>query len=86
MELVARVLAFAAGAAMALSILASALRTVVVPRAEPSVLTRAVFLGVRRLFLMRVKKADGWDAADRIMARYAPVTLMLLPADEPTNG
>ena len=80
MELVARVLAFAAGAAMALSILASALRTVVVPRAEPSVLTRAVFLSVRKLFLMRVKKADGWDAADRIMARYAPVTLMLLPA------
>ena len=23
---------------------------------------------------MRVKKADGWDDADRIMARYAPVT------------
>jgi hypothetical protein len=80
MELVVRVLVFAAGATLALSILASALRTVVVPRAEPSLITRLVFLSVRQLFVMRVKKADGWEEADRIMARYAPVTLMLLPA------
>ncbi len=79
MEVVARVLAFLAGAALALSILASALRTVVVPRAEASVLTRVIFLAVRRLFELRVRKTKTWADADRIMARYAPVCLMLLP-------
>lgn len=80
MEAVARGLAFLAGAALALSILASALRTVVVPRAEASLLTRVIFLTVRRLFDLRVRKTDTWEDADRIMARYAPVCLMLLPA------
>jgi hypothetical protein len=80
MEAVARGLALVGGALLALSILASALRTVVVPRAESSLLTRAVFLAVRRLFELRVAKAKTWEDADRIMARYAPVALMLLPA------
>jgi hypothetical protein len=80
MEAVARVIAFVAGAALALGILGSALRTVVVPRAEASFLTRATFLAVRRLFELRVKKTETWEDADRIMARYAPVSLMLLPA------
>jgi hypothetical protein len=75
----ARVLAFLAAAGLAVGVLGSALRTVVVPRAESSVLTRAVFKGVRRIFDLRVRKADTWDDADRIMARYAPVALIVLP-------
>jgi hypothetical protein len=79
MELVARVLAFAIGAVVAIGVLGSALRTVVVPRAEASLLGRAVFLGVRKVFDLRVRKADSWEASDRIMARYAPVALIVLP-------
>ena len=79
MEALTKILAFAAGAAIALSILASALRTVVVPRAEASLLTRWVFRGTRRLFTLRVRRAGDWDEADRILARYAPVSLILLP-------
>lgn len=80
MVVVGRVAVFAAGALVALSILASAMRTVVVPRAEASALTRLVFLVVRRLFVLRVRTTDTWEDADRLMARYAPVSLMLLPA------
>jgi hypothetical protein len=76
----ARVLAFLAGAGLAVGVLGSALRTVVVPRAESGVLTLVVFTGVRRIFDVRVKKADTWEDADRIMARYAPVALLTLPA------
>jgi len=79
MQVVARVLALLAGSAMALGVLGSALRTVVVPRAEPSLLTRVVFRGTRVLFDLRARRASGWNEADRIMARYAPVSLILLP-------
>jgi hypothetical protein len=75
----ARVLAFLGGALVALGVLGSALRTVVVPRADASMLSRVVFQGVRRVFDLRVRKAGTWESADRIMARYAPVALIVLP-------
>ncbi len=79
MEASARVLAFLVGATLALGVLGSALRTVVVPRAEPSLLTRGVFQGARRVFDLRVRRARTWEDRDRIMARYAPVALIVLP-------
>jgi hypothetical protein len=80
MEVVVRVLAFVGGAVVALGILSSALRTVVVPRAEPSLITRSVFVTVRGWFTLRVKRVKSWDDADSIMARYPAVALMVLPA------
>ena len=47
--------------------------------AEASMLSRAVFLTSRRIFDVFVKHAETWEDSDRIMARYAPVTLVLLP-------
>jgi hypothetical protein len=79
MDVAVRVLAFLAGAAVVLGVLGSALRTVVVPRAEPTLLTQAVFAGVRKVFDVRVRKKSRWEDADRLMARYAPVCLILLP-------
>ena len=80
MAVVLRVLAFLAGGFVVLAVLASALKTVVVPRAESATLSRAVFLGVRRVFDLRLRKIDHWEDADRLMARYAPVSLIVLPA------
>jgi hypothetical protein len=80
MEVAARVLAFVAGAAVVIGVLGSALRTVVVPRAEPSLLTQTVFVGTRKVFDLRVRKASRWEDADRVMARYAPSCLLVLPA------
>ncbi len=79
MVAVARVLAFVVGAAVVLATLASAVKTVVVPRAEPVWLARVVFVSVRRAFDMRVRRASSWEAADRIMSRFAPFALLTLP-------
>jgi hypothetical protein len=76
---VVRVLAFFAGAAVVLATIASALKTVVVPRAEPVMLARWVFVAVRRPFDFRVRRAHTWEDADRIMSRFAPFALMTLP-------
>ena len=47
------ILAFAAGAVMVFLTISSAVRTMVVPRATPSNLSRAVFIAVRRAFRLR---------------------------------
>jgi hypothetical protein len=79
MVAVARVLAFLAGAAIVTGTLASAVKTVVVPRAEPVLLSRWVFVSLRMPFDMRVRRAPTWEAADRIMSRFAPFALLTLP-------
>jgi hypothetical protein len=79
MLVVARVLAFLAGATVVLATLASAIKTVVMPRAEPALLARWVFVGLRKPFDLRVRRAKSWQEADRTMARFAPFALMLLP-------
>jgi ABC-type multidrug transport system fused ATPase/permease subunit len=75
-----RVLAFLGGGALVLVTVSSALKTVVVPRAESAVLSRAVFLASRKIFDLRLRRVDDWEQVDRIMSRYAPVSLILLPA------
>lgn len=79
MVTVARVLAFLAGAWLVLATLASAVKTVIVPRAEPATLARIVFVTLRRPFDFRVRRARTWEEADRIMARFAPFALVTLP-------
>lgn len=80
LEVVGRIVAFLLGAGVLVAVLGSALRTVVVPRDEPSFITQVVFVGIRRLFYIRIRKLDSWDAVDRRLARYAPVALLVLPA------
>jgi hypothetical protein len=58
----------------------SALRTVVLPRGQPVRVSRFVFGGVRRVFDLRAKVADDYSQRDRIMAIYAPVSLVSLAA------
>jgi hypothetical protein len=79
LEVAARAAAFVAGATVVLATLASAVKTVFVPRAEPSMLARWVFVSLRRPFDWRIKRAPTWEEADRIMARFAPFALILLP-------
>jgi hypothetical protein len=79
LEVALRVAAFVAGAVVVLATLASAVKTVIVPRAEPSMLARWVFVSLRRPFDWRIKRAGTWEEADRLMARFAPFALILLP-------
>ncbi len=61
-------------------VLWSAIRTVVVPRGESVWLSRKVFLVVREVFEFAGRRTRSYEGYDRIMARYAPTSLILLPA------
>jgi hypothetical protein len=81
MMLVVRIVAFIVGGAVVVGTLFSAIATLVLPRSAPDVLTRAVFIGVRRLFDLRLRWSHSYEERDRILAFYAPVgVLLLLPA------
>jgi hypothetical protein len=72
------VVTFAVGAAMVAATTLSAVQTLVVPRATPMRLTRWVFRGVRVVFNIRSTRAKDYDAMDRAMALYAPISLLIL--------
>lgn len=59
--------------------LLSAIRTVVLPRAVSTIITRTVFVTVRRLFGILSPAASPYETRDRVLALYAPVSLVLLP-------
>lgn len=75
-----RAAAVVAGAAVVVVVLASAVRTVVVPRAQQVRLARAVFVAVRRVFELRARPTRTYEERDRVMALFAPVALLVLPA------
>ena len=74
-----RILAAMAGVWLVGFTLESAIRTVVLPRAVSTVITRTVFLTVRRLFGLLTNAATAYETRDRLLALYAPVSLVLLP-------
>ncbi len=78
-ELVARVLAAVVGVWVVVSVLLSAIRTVVVPRGESLALTAFVFVGLRRLLHPMVDRM-GPVRRERVLSRYAPLSLMFLAA------
>src|SRR6266545_4578318 len=69
-----------AGVALVLWTLASAVRTIVLPRASAVVLTRVHFRTLRRLFDVIAPDTQPFERRDRILAAYAPAALVLLPA------
>ena len=73
-----RVLAFVAGFVLVLLTLRSAIRTVIVPRPLQAYLSRFVFVSMRRLFRLRARPRHSYERRDRVMAFYAPVTLLSL--------
>lgn len=56
----------------------SAIRTVVLPRGVPVRLGRGVFLFARFLFELRIGRKAKYERRDKIMALYAPVSLLTL--------
>jgi hypothetical protein len=78
MELV-RVVAFLAGLALVLFTLYSAIETFVLPRSANDPLTRVVFLSIRWIFNLRTGRARSYEERDRVMAFYAPISLLTLP-------
>jgi hypothetical protein len=74
-----RILLFSAGTFIVLSVLLSAIRSFVLARSARDRITSFVFLNSRKLFNLRLRKATHYEDRDRVMALYAPLTLVCLP-------
>lgn len=81
LEFIVSLGAFLLGLATVIATIISAVRTFVLPRGDNVWLTRTVFRNIRRVFEFYIvwRKAYSYEARDRIMAFYAPITLLLLP-------
>lgn len=76
MDLVLRIVAVVAGAALVVVSVASAIKTVVLPRAAVSLITRWVFLLVRRIFRVMARPSLPQHKRDRRLAWYSPLGLV----------
>jgi hypothetical protein len=75
-----RVLVFLIGVVIVAGTLFSATQTFVLPRSASDWVARRVFLAVRRLFNLLIHGARSYYARDRVMALYAPISLLALDA------
>ena len=75
MESMLRVLATAAGLFIVAATVGSAIKTVVLPRASASSITRWVFLAMRRVYLVVAPRSLSYERRDRRLASYAPISL-----------
>ena len=75
-----RMVAAICGVVLVVWTVGSAVRTVVLPRATSSVLTRAVFVNMRRVFHVVARPRASFEFRDRILALYSPFALLVLPA------
>ncbi|HZQ83617.1 MAG TPA: hypothetical protein VFA83_02205 [Acidimicrobiales bacterium] len=73
-----RVAAVVVGFAVAVGTFGSAIRTVVLPRGNAPRITRQVFKTMRRLFWLRVGPRPTYERIDRVLAPFAPVSLIML--------
>ena len=64
------------GAAIVAAAIGSAVKTVVLPRATASRITRSVFLLLRWVFRIVARPSMDFDRRDRILGAYAPLGLM----------
>lgn len=78
MEIAVSVLFGVAGAVLVLATVVSAAQTLAVPRSTPVMITRWVFVAWSTLFGL-VRRSPDFDRRDRVLALYAPITLLSLP-------
>ena len=78
--IVVRFVVFFVGLVIVAATLISAIRSFVLPRSAPDRLSRATFLTIRFFFILRLRKVSTYLERDRIMALYAPLSLVSLPA------
>src|SRR5713226_5425022 len=74
-----RVLIFLIGLLIVIRALMSAIRVLVLPRNANDSIARLMFRVTRQIFNIRTRKATTYEERDRIMALYAPVSLLCLP-------
>jgi len=74
----ARVLIGLASAAVVLATVGSAMRTMLLPRGIPARIGRFVFVLMRWVFAARAGRNASYERRDRVMAFYAPASLLAL--------
>jgi hypothetical protein len=79
LDIAERIVAFAAGIAIVIGTFLSAVRTFVLPRSSPTILTRVIFLTMRDLFALVEKRATTYEQRDHILSLYAPLSLLVMP-------
>lgn len=77
-EVAVRLAVFAAGAAVVFGTIGSAVRTVILPRGVPAHLASIVFVTMRRIFNLRLRRVESYEKRDRTMALYGPLSLLML--------
>lgn len=79
MIVLSQILTFTVGFIIVVSTLSSALNTFVVPRSVNTWLTRVVFFFVWIIFKPWISLLSTYEARDRVMALYAPLSILILP-------
>ena len=75
-----RLLVGTVGAVLVVWTILGAVKTVVLPRAASALLTRFLFIALRRLVFDRIASPRrSFEFRDRVMSMYAPTALLLLP-------
>lgn len=77
--IVVRILAAIAGIAVVFVVLDAAIRTFVLPRGATVAFTRLISLISRMIFDVFARPARSYEQRDRVMALYAPITMLLFP-------
>jgi hypothetical protein len=77
--MLARVVLFLAGVSIVITVFLSAVRSFVLARSYRDPITSLVFVNSRKLFNFRLRQAEHYEDRDRVMALYAPITLVCLP-------
>ena len=77
-DLAARVGVFLLGLLVVLAVWRSAIVTFILTREGRSVITRRLFLVMRGIFNLIVRRMPGYAQRDQVMALYAPISLLLL--------
>ena len=77
--IVVRILAAIAGSAVVLIVLDAAIRTFVLPRGATVAFTRLISKASRMVFDVFARPARSYEQRDRVMALYAPITMLLFP-------
>lgn len=78
--LIIRIIAFVAGSALVIWTIISAVKTFILPRGVNVWLTRFVFRMIGIFFRWRARRASSYAQRDHIMALFAPLTLLFMPA------
>jgi hypothetical protein len=73
-----RALVFLLGLAVVIRTVISVIQTFVLPRSANDRLARFVFLTIRRIFDLRLRRARTYAEQDRILAFYAPISVLAL--------